>query len=409
MMLEPGGVVAGAGDRPRAAGARAGAGLPRDGGDPQVGARAALAGAQDGGRGGRRAGGPARRARGAARHARAARRRQRHPSVRRLAGGARVHRAALPARVRLDARARAPGAHVRAPRARGRRDADAAIDLLNRHARATCRCCWRCRPTRRSGRGATPAWPPPARRSSRPSRAWASRGRSATTRDWVEAVDVLLRCEAFEEPTFLWWDVRPQPRFGTVEVRILDAQSTVAETVGLTALVQCIARLELEEGYHAARGARPPGAARGEPLHRHPRRDGRAHARPGPRGRSCRRGSSWTCCWRPALPHAQALGCVDELLSVRALAEGTGAARQLELARGDDGLPGPGVGPGRAVHLATPWPGPEGEPAPGVGLHASGRLRPTRAPARARARAWPPRAAAARERRGVWREPGTRR
>ena len=68
-------------------------------------------------------------------------------------------------------------------------------------------------------------------------------------RDWVEAVDVLLRCEVFEEPTFLWWDVRPQPRFGTVEVRILDAQSTVAETVGLTALVQCIARLELEEGF----------------------------------------------------------------------------------------------------------------------------------------------------------------
>lgn len=67
--------------------------------------------------------------------------------------------------------------------------------------------------------------------------------------DYVETIDQLLRCEAFPEPTFLWWDVRPQPRFGTVEVRIMDAQSTVAETGALAALVQAIARLELEEGY----------------------------------------------------------------------------------------------------------------------------------------------------------------
>ena len=31
-----------------------------------------------------------------------------------------------------------------------------------------------------------------------------------------EAVDVLLRCGAIPEPTFLWWDVRPQPRFGNL-------------------------------------------------------------------------------------------------------------------------------------------------------------------------------------------------
>ena len=37
--------------------------------------------------------------------------------------------------------------------------------------------------------------------------------------DYVETVDLLLRCEAFPEPTFLWWDLRPQPKFGTVEVR----------------------------------------------------------------------------------------------------------------------------------------------------------------------------------------------
>lgn len=69
--------------------------------------------------------------------------------------------------------------------------------------------------------------------------------------DYVETVDLLIRCDAVPDPTFLWWDVRPQPRFGTVEVRVMDAQSTVSHTGALVSLVQAIARLELEEGYHS--------------------------------------------------------------------------------------------------------------------------------------------------------------
>ena len=68
--------------------------------------------------------------------------------------------------------------------------------------------------------------------------------------DYVETVDRLIRCQAFPEPTFLWWDVRPQPRFGTVEVRIMDVQTASVATSALAALVQSIASLELEEGYH---------------------------------------------------------------------------------------------------------------------------------------------------------------
>jgi carboxylate-amine ligase len=68
---------------------------------------------------------------------------------------------------------------------------------------------------------------------------------------WVQAVDVLLRSGAFPEPTFLWWDIRPQPKFGTVEIRIMDAQTTPRETALLAALVQAVARLELEEGFNS--------------------------------------------------------------------------------------------------------------------------------------------------------------
>jgi carboxylate-amine ligase len=69
--------------------------------------------------------------------------------------------------------------------------------------------------------------------------------------EYVATVDRLLRCGAIPDPTYLWWDVRPQPKFGTVEVRIMDAQSESWATRALAALVQMIARLELEEGYHA--------------------------------------------------------------------------------------------------------------------------------------------------------------
>src|SRR3954467_370124 len=44
--------------------------------------------------------------------------------------------------------------------------------------------------------------------------------------EYVRAVDLLLECGAFPDPTYLWWDVRPQPKLGTVELRIMDAQTS---------------------------------------------------------------------------------------------------------------------------------------------------------------------------------------
>jgi glutamate---cysteine ligase / carboxylate-amine ligase len=73
--------------------------------------------------------------------------------------------------------------------------------------------------------------------------------RFASYQDWAATVDLLMRSGAIPEPTFLWWDVRPQPRLGTVEVRIMDAQPRLASTAALVALVQALARLELEQGF----------------------------------------------------------------------------------------------------------------------------------------------------------------
>ena len=64
--------------------------------------------------------------------------------------------------------------------------------------------------------------------------------------DYVDAVDALVASGAIPNPSFLWWDVRLQPALGTVEVRVMDAQCTIAESAALVALVKALARLELE-------------------------------------------------------------------------------------------------------------------------------------------------------------------
>ncbi len=47
--------------------------------------------------------------------------------------------------------------------------------------------------------------------------------------DYVETVDALIAPGAIPDPSFLWWHVRLQPALGTVEVRVMDAQSTITE------------------------------------------------------------------------------------------------------------------------------------------------------------------------------------
>ena len=81
----------------------------------------------------------------------------------------------------------------------------------------------------------------------------------------------------------------PQPRFGTVEVRIMDAQTTVGETAALVALVQCLVRAR-GRGRTLIDEPIPPGGARREPLPRRPRRDGRRadRFRAGPAGAGAR-------------------------------------------------------------------------------------------------------------------------
>jgi carboxylate-amine ligase len=50
-------------------------------------------------------------------------------------------------------------------------------------------------------------------------------------------LDLLLRTNSIREYTQVWWSIRPHFSFGTVEVRICDAQSTARESDGVAALM----------------------------------------------------------------------------------------------------------------------------------------------------------------------------
>jgi carboxylate-amine ligase len=64
---------------------------------------------------------------------------------------------------------------------------------------------------------------------------------------YVDAVGFMEATGAIGDYTHLWWDVRPHPRFGTVELRVMDVQSRVEDTVALAAYVQCLVKQILDE------------------------------------------------------------------------------------------------------------------------------------------------------------------
>ncbi len=58
---------------------------------------------------------------------------------------------------------------------------------------------------------------------------------------WEEAIQPMLAAGDLPDYTYLWWDVRPHPKLGTVEVRVMDAQSSIRRVTGLAALVHGLA------------------------------------------------------------------------------------------------------------------------------------------------------------------------
>jgi carboxylate-amine ligase len=70
--------------------------------------------------------------------------------------------------------------------------------------------------------------------------------------DWSRRIDFMRTTKVIPDYTYLWYDVRPHPNFGTVEIRAMDSQTRVEHTLAIAALIQAMVK-ELAEHYDAGK------------------------------------------------------------------------------------------------------------------------------------------------------------
>jgi glutamate---cysteine ligase / carboxylate-amine ligase len=157
--------------------------------------------------------------------------------------------------------------------------------------------------------------------------------------DWCARAEFMMESGVVEDYTYFWWDVRPHPNLGTVEVRVCDAQTRLEYTITLAALIQSMCK-ELAEHHDA-----------GYELSTYPREMLEENkwlaARYGieaelvdlPQRTRCSVTDLANRLVERLHPHAEELGCARELEGVEEILErGTGAQRQLAVWRADRDL-----------------------------------------------------------------------
>ena len=152
--------------------------------------------------------------------------------------------------------------------------------------------------------------------------------------DYASVVGQLERTGCIADYTHIWWDIRPHPKWGTIEVRICDAVTRLEDAVAIAAYCQSVVKL-LCERYEA--GQEIP------TFHRILTSENKwLAARYGldapimdlPSGRRNRVPISKLVrrTLRDLEPHARELGCDDELDGIRALLDrGNSAEQQLRV------------------------------------------------------------------------------
>jgi glutamate---cysteine ligase / carboxylate-amine ligase len=64
--------------------------------------------------------------------------------------------------------------------------------------------------------------------------------------DFLRVADQLIAAAGVEDYTYIWWDVRPHPKLGTVEVRGMDVQPRPEQNAAVAALIQALAAKEID-------------------------------------------------------------------------------------------------------------------------------------------------------------------
>jgi glutamate---cysteine ligase / carboxylate-amine ligase len=158
-------------------------------------------------------------------------------------------------------------------------------------------------------------------------RGWPRSGVPRAMRDFADfctTTRLLSRAADVPDYTWFWWKLRPHPRLGTVEIRALDAQSSLQYTAGLVALAHCLARHTAE----AVPEADPPAELLEEGAFRAARFGVQARL-PDAEGRLRPVHELLVDAVALSRAHAQELHCIDELdVLPELLKRGGGAGHQ---------------------------------------------------------------------------------
>ncbi|VEB38938.1 glutamate-cysteine ligase [Legionella sainthelensi] len=79
-----------------------------------------------------------------------------------------------------------------------------------------------------------------------------------TWQDFENLYKTLKLCGSINSLKDLWWDLRPSPGFGTLEIRVCDGTATLSETLALVALVHALAHWFADNGSWLESVAYPP-------------------------------------------------------------------------------------------------------------------------------------------------------
>jgi glutamate---cysteine ligase / carboxylate-amine ligase len=147
--------------------------------------------------------------------------------------------------------------------------------------------------------------------------------------DFERRVETMSESGMIEDYTYLWYDVRPHPRLGTVEIRAMDAQTRVEHTIALSALVVSLVKLLTEEFQGAAEPLDPPWEILDENRWLAARHGLDAELFDHASGERLGVGDMTEALLERLAPHARDLGCEEQLGDIRELLRsGNGAARQ---------------------------------------------------------------------------------
>ena len=147
--------------------------------------------------------------------------------------------------------------------------------------------------------------------------------------DYQRRVALLSDCGIIEDYTYLWYDVRPHPRLGTVEIRAMDSQTRVEHTIALAALVLSLVKLLVEDSPGGGAAVDPPWEVLDENRWLAARHGLDAELLDPQTGRRSGVRDLVSSLYERLVPHAQELGCARELEGIiEMLRGGNGALQQ---------------------------------------------------------------------------------